>query len=188
MQESEGLQLTEKQAREYLGPEEFDPLEEERSVERGFKPGQCNILATAGFSGNVMMVECVYDPQGEQKGTLIGTGNLKTVLSESLLLAKMNAYRHLSSEKQAEIQEKNVRVHFLDAASVKDGPSAGTAQTLALLSLYMGKPLDPRLGLTGEISLSGDVCKIGGVQAKLTAAKTVGVDRVILPYANLGEV
>ena len=59
--------------------------------------------------------------------------------------------------------KRNVRVHFLDASSQKDGPSAGTAETLALLSLYKDIPIDSRLAMTGEISLNGDVWKIGGV-------------------------
>lgn len=134
------------------------------------------------------MVECVYDPLGEQKGILKPTGNVQPVLQESLQLAKINAFRHLDQSTRDIVLSRNVRVHFLDASSQKDGPSAGTAQTVALLSLYKATPIDSRLAMTGEISLNGEVCKIGGVQAKVTAAKTLNIDQVILPYSNLGDV
>jgi ATP-dependent Lon protease len=73
----------------------------------------------------------------------------------------MNAFRLLSQTELQTIRNKNVRVHFLDASSQKDGPSAGTAETLALLSLYKNTVIDSRLAMTGEISLNGDVCQIG---------------------------
>lgn len=65
LSEQPTLELTDSSAKEMLGPQVFDPSEEQRSEEKAFLPGQCNILSTSGFSGNVLMVECVYDPLGE---------------------------------------------------------------------------------------------------------------------------
>jgi len=99
----------------------------------------------------------------------------------------MNAFRFLPQEKIKELSEKNIHVHFLSGATQKDGPSAGISITSAFLSLVLGKPIPNDLSMTGEISLNGEVCKIGGVQAKLTASKALDIKRIILPWGNKTE-
>lgn len=61
------------------------------------------------------------------------------------------------------LSDKNFHIHFMQGSTPKDGPSAGTAITTALLSLILDKKIPSSLGMTGEISLNGEVCKIGGL-------------------------
>jgi len=169
--------------KKYLGMPVFDDV-----LERKYKkphPGSANVLTVSGFVGHVMTVECVYDLSStEKKGQLTSSGNLQKVLQESLTIAKMNAFRFLVPEKIKELSEKNIHVHFLSGATPKDGPSAGISITSAFLSLVLNKPIPNDLSMTGEISLNGEVCKIGGVQAKLTASKALDIKRIILPWGN----
>ena len=90
----------------------------------------------------------------------------------------------------------------MSAASPKDGPSAGISICVSLLSLILNKPISSKLAMTGELSLNGEVCKIGtlqlthlllnystgGIQSKLIAAKTININKVLVPYANMGDV
>jgi len=112
------------------------------------------------------------------------SGNLQKVLEESLTIAKLNAFRFLSEEQAKTMASKNIHVHFLDGSSPKDGPSAGLSITTAFISLALNKPVPKNISMTGELSLNGEVCKIGGVQAKVTASKTLGIDKIILPWGN----
>jgi ATP-dependent Lon protease len=82
----------------------------------------------------------------------------------------------------------SLHLHVPEGAIKKDGPSAGCTLTSSLLSLAMDKPLIPDLAMTGEITLTGRILKIGGVKEKLIAAKRVGVKKVIVPESNRSDV
>jgi len=171
------------QLKKYLGMPVFDDMYE-RKHKKPFV-GTANVLTVSGFVGHVLSVECVYDlTNTEKKGQLTSSGNLQKVLQESLNIARINALRFLSPEKIKEISEKNIHVHFLQGATPKDGPSAGISITTAFLSLALNKPIPSDISMTGEISLNGEVCKIGGVQAKVTASKALDIKRIILPWGN----
>ena len=119
-------------------------------------------MTVSGFIGHVMTVECIYDlSSNEKKGMLNSSGNLQKVLQESLTIARLVAFKYLPDEKIKEIAEKNVHVHFLQGGTPKDGPSAGLSICSAFLSLMLNKPIPQDLSMTGELSLNGDVCKIG---------------------------
>ena len=77
-----------------------------------------------------------------------------------------------------------IHLHVPAGATPKDGPSAGVTMATALLSLALGKPVIRKLGMTGELTLTGRVFPIGGVREKLVAAKRSGVELVLLPAAN----
>jgi ATP-dependent Lon protease len=159
--------------KKFLGPPIFDADLEERSRIQ-FPPGTVNILTVGDFVGHVMTVESVYDmSQPEKKGALTFSGNVKQVLGESVSIAKINAYRLLNSEQVKQASEKNIHVHFMHGAVPKDGPSAGISICLSFLSLVLQKPIPANIAFTGELSLNGEVCKIGGVGPKLIAAKTI---------------
>jgi Lon-like ATP-dependent protease len=174
----------EENLKKYLGMPIFDDHQL-----RKFKktiPGTANILTVSGFIGHVLSVECVYDmSQVDKRGGLFtSSGNLQRVLQESLTIARINAARFLTPEKIKEVSDKNVHIHFLSGSSPKDGPSAGLSICSAYLSLIMNKSVPADISMTGELSLNGEVCRIGGVQAKVTASKALDIKRIILPWGN----
>jgi len=149
-------------------------------------PGTANVLTVSGFIGHVLSVECVFDMSQADKrgGSFTSSGNLQKVLQESLTISRINAARFLTPEKIKEVSDKNVHIHFLSGSSPKDGPSAGLSICSAYLSLVMNKAIPSDISMTGELSLNGEVCRIGGVQAKVTASKALDIKRIILPWGN----
>ena len=110
----------------------------------------------------MLTVEVMHDiTQTDKKGQFIMTGNLKQVLQESSSIARQNALRFLPKDKYEEAVGRNYHIHFLQGGTPKDGPSAGISITTALLSLILEKPVPSNLAMTGEVSLNGDVYKIG---------------------------
>ena len=75
----------------------------------------------------------------------------------------------------------------MSGAQPKDGPSAGIAFCTAFLSLILEKPVPANWSMTGELSLKGDISRIGGVHAKIIASKSLNISNIIMPYANLEE-
>jgi len=148
-------------------------------------PGTANVLTVSGYIGHVLSVECVFDlTHTEKRGMFTFSGNLQRVLQESLTIARINAARFLTPEKIKEANNQNIHIHFLSGSSPKDGPSAGLSICTAYLSLIMNKAVPADISMTGELSLNGEVCRIGGVQAKVTASKALDIKRVILPWGN----
>ena len=97
-----------------------------------------------------------------------------------------------SKKKEFRIEKVNfdksdIHIHFLEGAIKKDGPSAGAAITTSLLSLLLGIEIDRKVAMTGEISLRGDILKIGGLKEKIIAAYNDGIKKIFIPYENNGE-
>ena len=115
-----------------------------------------------GFAGHVLSVEVIYDiTQPDKKNNYTVTGNLKQVLQESLSVAKINALKMLPKDLQEKALSNTYHIHFLQGSTPKDGPSAGLSVCTALLSRILDKPIPSNLAMTGELSLNGDVYKIG---------------------------
>lgn len=138
-------------------------------------------------SGAVMPIEC---RSYAGKGSLQLTGKLGEVIRESAQIAlsfvKSNAVE-LGLDKDI-LHEKDLHLHMPEGAIGKDGPSAGTAITTAFISLLTGLKVDPNLAMTGEITLVGQICAVGGLREKLLAAKRAGITRVLVPHAVKADV
>ncbi|KAL0260660.1 hypothetical protein SLS55_004350 [Diplodia seriata] len=168
-----------------LGVETFS----EELAERHSRPGVVTGLVaySTGGQGSILFIE-IADMPGTGRVQL--TGKLGDVLKESVEVAltwvKAHAYElGLSASPDMDImKERSIHVHCPSGAIPKDGPSAGLAHTIALISLFSGKPVSPRLAMTGEVSLRGRVLPVGGIKEKLIGALRAGVEVVLLPEAN----
>ena len=79
---------------------------------------------------------------------------------------------------------KDIHIHFLEGAVKKEGPSAGVAITTSILSLLLNKKVNNDIAFTGEISLNGDILKVGGIKEKIIGAYNNNIKKVYIPYTN----
>lgn len=151
------------------------------------------LYATTSGVGGLTPIQVMKYPSDKMLDLTI-TGQQGEVMKESVMYALRIAYNMLPDDVKNKIIEdannkKNfgLLVHAPDAATKKDGPSAGTAMTLALYSALIGKKIDNTVAMTGEIDLWKNVKKIGGLHAKLTGAKMAGVKKALVPLENLED-
>ncbi len=157
----------------------------QESVERTAIPGVSTGLAVTGSGGDVLFIEATA-MEGD-KG-LVLTGQLGDVMKESARIALSYVRSHAG---QLGIDparfDREFHLHVPAGAIPKDGPSAGTAMTTALVSLLSGRPVKHTVGMTGEVTLQGRVLPIGGLKQKVLAAHAAGLTEVILPERNRGD-
>ncbi|HTU15324.1 MAG TPA: endopeptidase La [Solirubrobacterales bacterium] len=157
----------------------------QESVERTAIPGVSTGLAVTGTGGDVLFIEATA--MDGDKG-LVLTGQLGDVMKESARIALSYVRSH--SEKlgiEPEAFQREFHMHVPAGAIPKDGPSAGTAMTTALVSLLTGRPVKHTVGMTGEVTLQGRVLPIGGLKQKVLAAHAAGLTDVFLPYRNRAD-
>ncbi|MBI5351778.1 MAG: endopeptidase La [Chloroflexi bacterium] len=159
----------------YFGPEEMN----KRTSIPGVVPG----LAWTSFGGDILFIETTSMPGGRAFQV---TGSIGNVMQESARAALSYVRsRAVSLNIPQEFFEKNdLHMHIPAGAQPKDGPSAGVAMATSLVSLISGRKVKPQIGMTGEISLRGQVLAIGGVKEKVLAAHRNGLTTVILPKRN----
>ena len=152
-------------------------------VERELKPGMAVGLAWTPVGGDVLFIETALMPGS--KG-LIVTGQLGDVMKESVTAALSYVRSHAAELKiKPDFYEKaELHVHVPAGAVPKDGPSAGVTMLTAIASLLTGRNVKPRLAMTGEITLSGQVLPVGGIKEKVLAAHRAGVQTLLLPEDN----
>ena len=167
------VEITEKDLHAILGPRRF----ESEVAERTSVPGVATGLAWTPVGGDILFIEASKVPGS---GKLILTGQLGEVMKESAQAALTLAKGFLSES----LDKLDIHVHVPAGATPKDGPSAGVAMYLALVSLLSGKPVRADVAMTGEISLRGLVLPIGGVKEKTLAALRAGIRTVMLPRKN----
>lgn len=146
-------------------------------------PGVVPGLAWTSYGGDVLFVEATGMPGS--KGFQI-TGSIGNVMNESARAA-LSYVR--SRTKKLGLDDKffsdsDIHLHIPSGAQPKDGPSAGVTMATAIVSLASGRKVKPHLGMTGEITLRGQVLRIGGVKEKVIAAHRMGLRTVILPRRN----
>ncbi|KAK4943100.1 hypothetical protein LTR10_017299 [Elasticomyces elasticus] len=181
--------VTVEELEDILGIERF----EEEIAEKSARPGVVTGLVaySSGGQGSILFIE-VADMPG--KGRVQLTGKLGDVLKESVEVALTWVKAHsfdlgLTHDPNQDIMEKRaIHVHCPAGAVPKDGPSAGLAHTVALISLFSGKPVPPQIAMTGEVSLRGRVMPVGGIKEKLIGAHRAGVKTVLLPAHNRKDV
>ena len=149
-------------------------------------PGVATGLAWTPVGGDVLFVEAT---RSRGKGNLTITGQLGKVMEESVRIA----YSYLRA-KAADLnidpeifENSDFHIHVPEGAIPKDGPSAGVTMTTALYSLLSGNPVRSDVGMTGEITLRGQVLPIGGTMLKVLAAHRAGLRTIILPQRNVDD-
>jgi ATP-dependent Lon protease len=139
-------------------------------------------LAWTPVGGDILFIEGAFMP-GTGKLTL--TGQLGDVMKESAKISQSLIRSRLTLNlKNMEFDKKDLHIHVPSGAIPKDGPSAGVALLTTIASLVTGHHVDPKLAMTGEISLRGAVLPVGGIKEKVIAAHRAGIKRVILPKDN----
>jgi ATP-dependent Lon protease len=156
-----------------LGARKF----ESEVAERTSVPGVATGLAWTPVGGDILFIEASKVPGS---GKLILTGQLGEVMKESAQAALTLSKSYLGDA----LDKTDIHVHVPAGATPKDGPSAGVAMYLALVSLLSGKAVRHDVAMTGEISLRGLVLPIGGVKEKTLAALRAGIKTVMLPRKN----
>ena len=144
------------------------------------------LYATASGVGGITIIE-TYRSLSENKLSLELTGKQGEVMQESMKVAKTVAWNLLSKKKQDNIRTSTsygIHIHCPEGATPKDGPSAGSAITIAILSQMLELPVVNTCAMTGEIDLNGYVHAIGGLYSKIEGARTAGVKKVLIPKQN----
>ncbi len=182
---------------DWLGPQRFFNEAQSRLQQPGVMTG----LAWTPMGGELLFIEAIA-LQGT--GELKLTGKMGDVMTESAKIALSYLKKYLHQQKNLKLRsvvrnKKNenpmvspqewfkthdIHVHIPSGAIPKDGPSAGITMSSALLSLTLGKLAQPKIAMTGELSLVGRVLPVGGVRDKVLAAKRSGIKHIILPEWN----
>jgi ATP-dependent Lon protease len=177
----EGQEITPEKVRKFLGRPNY--FYEEEIAHRTSIPGVATGLAWTPVGGDVLFIEATRMPGN--KGFEI-TGSVGNVMQESaraaLSFVRSHAEKfHLDPDF---FEESDIHLHIPAGAQPKDGPSAGVTIATALVSLISGCSVRPDVGMTGEITLRGQVLPVGGIKEKVLAAHRSGLRKVILPSRN----
>ena len=171
--------LTPENITDYLGVYKYVRQEAEKEPQIGLVHG----LAWTEVGGEILEIEASIMPGN---GKLNLTGRLGEIMKESAQTAF--GYTRSNYEKlqlPSNLQEKyDVHIHAPDGATPKDGPSAGIALTLAMISAFTKRPVRSDIAMTGEITLRGRILPIGGLKEKCIAALRSGIKNVMIPKAN----
>lgn len=176
------ITINTKRIKDYLGVEKF----RDRALDRKDQTGSINGLAWTSTGGTILKIETASMP-GKNKFQL--TGKLGDVMKESaqaaLTYIRSNSKRFGIPEDYFENHE--LHIHIPEGAIPKDGPSAGMAMALGIISLLSNTKIRHDVAVTGEITLRGDVYAVGGLNEKLLAAQRNKIPNVLIPEDNLPD-
>jgi ATP-dependent Lon protease len=173
------LRIDDRKVRAWLGPRRFEGEVRKRTSDPGVATG----LAFTAVGGDVLFFEATAYPG---KGRLTVTGQLGEVMQESAqaALSWVRAHAGQLGLDPEWFRQNDMHLHVPAGAVPTDGPSAGITMATAIASLIRNEPVPEDVGMTGEITLTGQVLPIGGVREKTLAAQRAGLKRVILPRDN----
>ncbi|MQA37190.1 endopeptidase La [Rugamonas aquatica] len=174
--------VTNKNLDKFLGVRRYDfgVAEKENQI------GQVVGLAWTEVGGDLLTIEAVQMPG---KGGVIRTGTLGDVMKESIEAARtvVRSRANRLGIKNEVFEKSDIHIHVPEGATPKDGPSAGAAMTVAMVSVFTGIPVRADVAMTGEITLRGEVLPIGGLKEKLLAAQRGGIKTVLIPEQNVKD-
>lgn len=154
-------------------------------------PGVAMGLAWTQLGGSAMYIESILQSalRPSSRPGLEITGNLKTVMKESSTIAYSFAKAFMANQYPDNqfFDKAKIHLHVPEGAVQKDGPSAGVTMTTSLLSLALDSPVDPAIAMTGELTLTGKVLRIGGLREKTVAARRAGCKMIIFPEDNMSD-
>ncbi|KAI0542998.1 lon protease [Xylaria digitata] len=154
-------------------------------------PGVSMGLAWTQLGGSAMYIESILQSalRPSSRAGLEITGNLKTVMKESSTIAYSFAKAYMANEFADNhfFDKAKIHLHVPEGAVQKDGPSAGVTMATSLLSLALDSPVDPTIAMTGELTLTGKVLRIGGLREKTVAARRAGCKMIIFPEDNMSD-
>jgi ATP-dependent Lon protease len=173
------IRIDERRVRSWLGARRYSGEVRRRTADPGVATG----LAYTAAGGDVLFIEAQGYPG---KGRLTITGQLGEVMQESAqaALSWVRSHTEQLGVSPEWFSEHDVHVHVPAGAVPKDGPSAGVTMATAIASLVRGVPVSAEVGMTGELTLTGQVLAIGGLREKVLAAQRAGLKRVVLPREN----
>ncbi len=155
-------------------------------AEKTNQMGQVTGLAWTEVGGELLTIEAVAMPG---KGVVVRTGSLGDVMKESVDAARtvVRARAHQLGIAQDAFEKKDLHIHAPEGATPKDGPSAGVAMVVAMVSVLAGIAVRADVAMTGEVTLRGEVLAIGGLKEKLLAALRGGIKTVLIPHENIKD-
>lgn len=182
-----GIVITAENLKDYVGP----PVYTTDRLYETTPPGVIMGLAWTSMGGCSLYVESVLEqPLVDCKQPSIErTGQLGDVMKESSRLAYSFSKMFLSKKfpENRFFEKASIHLHCPEGATPKDGPSAGVTMASSFLSLALNKSIDPTVAMTGELTLTGKVLRIGGLREKAIAAKRSGVKTIIFPKDNWSD-
>jgi len=162
-----------KNLKKFLGAKKYQLTLAEKKDDIGVSTG----LAWTEAGGEILFIELTKMPG---KGRLILTGSLGDIMQESA----QAAFSYAKAKTGQSCQKHDIHIHVPSGAIPKDGPSAGIAIAVALVSVFLDKKINRQIAMTGEITLRGKILEIGGVKEKVLAAHRAGAKKIILPKDN----
>ncbi|OAC98686.1 hypothetical protein MUCCIDRAFT_154259 [Mucor lusitanicus CBS 277.49] len=181
------IDINNENLKDYVGPQVYQT---ERLYEKT-PPGVVMGLAWTSMGGTSLYIESVLESSLGPKSTphLSKTGQLGDVMKESTSIAYTYAKSLMATHfpKNKFFDKAKVHLHCPAGAVPKDGPSAGVTMTTALMSLALNRPVSSNIAMTGELTVTGKVLKIGGLKEKTIAAKRSKVDTILFPKDNQAD-
>jgi ATP-dependent Lon protease len=176
------INVTAESVADLLGPQKYYS----EAAERTEIPGVATGLAWTAAGGDILFIEA---SGMTGKGQLILTGQLGDVMKESARAGLSWVRTHVEELGiTTDFEKTDIHLHVPAGGVSKDGPSAGVAITLALVSMLTGRRVRGDVAMTGEITLRGTVLPVGGIKEKVLAAHRAGVKRVLLPERNRKDI